>query len=104
MDFRKQKLKELKGIQQELSSQLELIKQNIQQLEKEIDEQNCPIMSRINEHRKNIIVGEQKRKRVKITRRKMVQQNEIKYPDYTIFYIFCIKYMIIFAIKIFFPH
>ena len=65
MDFKKQKLQELKGIQQELSIQLELIKQNIQQLEKEIDEQNCPIMSRINEHRQNIIVGEQKRKRVK---------------------------------------
>ena len=64
MDFRKQKLQELKGIQQELSNQLELIKQNIQQIEKEIDEQNCPIMSRINEHRQNIIVGEQKRRRV----------------------------------------
>ena len=37
MDFKKQKLQELKGIQQELSNQLELIKQNIQQLEKEID-------------------------------------------------------------------
>ncbi len=65
MDFKKQKLQELKGIQQELSNQLELIKQNIQQLEKEIDEQNCPIMSRINEHRQNIIVREQKMKRVK---------------------------------------
>ena len=64
MDFRKQKLQELKSIQQELSNQLELIKQNIQELEKEIDEQNCPIMSRINEHRKNIIVGDQKRRRV----------------------------------------
>jgi len=53
MDFKKQKLKELKGIQQELSNQLELIKQNIQQLEKKIDEQNCPIMSRINEHIQN---------------------------------------------------
>ncbi len=64
MDFRKQKLQELKSIQQELSNQLELIKQDIQQLEKEIDEQNCPIMSRINEHRKNIIVVDQKRRRV----------------------------------------
>ncbi len=64
MDFRKQKLQELKSIQQELSNQLELIKQDIQQLEKEIDEQNCPIMSRINEHRKNMVVGEQKRRRV----------------------------------------
>lgn len=53
MDFKKQKLRELKGIQQELSNQLELIKQNIQQLEKEIDERNCPIMSRINEHVQN---------------------------------------------------
>ena len=53
MDFKKQKLQELKGIQQELSSQLELIKQNIQQLEKEIDERNCPILSRINEHVQN---------------------------------------------------
>ena len=53
MDFRKQKLQELKSIQQELSNQLELIKQNIQQLEKEIDERNCPIMSRINEHVQN---------------------------------------------------
>ena len=64
MDFKKQKLQELKSIQQELSNQLELIKQDIQQLEKEIDEQNCPIMSRINEHRKNMIVGDQKRRRV----------------------------------------
>ena len=64
MDFKKQKLQELKSIQQELSNQLELIKQDIQQLEKEIDEQNCPIMSRINEHRKNMVVGEQKRRRV----------------------------------------
>jgi len=64
MDFRKQKLQELKSIQQELSNQLELIKQDIQQLEKEIDEQNCPIMSRINEHRKNMVVGDQKRQRV----------------------------------------
>ena len=64
MDFKKQKLQELKSIQQELSNQLELIKQNIQELEKEIDEQNCPIMSRMNEHRKNIIVGDQKRRRV----------------------------------------
>jgi hypothetical protein len=64
MDFRKQKLQELKSIQQELYNQLELIKQDIQQLEKEIDEQNCPIMSRINEHRKNIIVVDQKRRRV----------------------------------------
>ena len=64
MDFKKQKLLELKSIQQELSNQLELIKQDIQQLEKEIDEQNCPIMSRINEHRKNMVVGEQKRRRV----------------------------------------
>ena len=53
MDFKKQKLQELKGIQQELSNQLELIKQNIQQLEKEIDERNCPILSRINEHVQN---------------------------------------------------
>ncbi len=53
MDFRKQKLQELKSIQQELSNQLELIKQDIQQLEKEIDEQNCPILSRINEHVQN---------------------------------------------------
>ena len=53
MDFKKQKLQELKSIQQELSNQLELIKQDIQQLEKEIDEQNCPIMSRINEHVQN---------------------------------------------------
>lgn len=64
MDFRKQKLQELKSIQQELSNQLELIKQDIQQLEKEIDEQNCPIMSRINEHRKNMVVGDQRRQRV----------------------------------------
>ena len=64
MDFRKQKLQELKSIQQDLCSQLELIKQNIEQLEKEIDSQNCPIMSRINEHRQNMIVGEQKRRRV----------------------------------------
>ena len=64
MDFKKQKLQELKSIQQELSNQLELIKQNIQELEKEIDEQNCPIMSRMNEHRKNIIVVDQKRRRV----------------------------------------
>ncbi len=35
-----------------------------EQLEKEIDEQNCPIMSRINEHRQNIILSEQKRRRV----------------------------------------
>ena len=53
MDFKKQKLQELKGIQQELSNQLELIRQNIQQLEKEIDERNCPILSRINEHVQN---------------------------------------------------
>tara|TARA_B100000941_G_scaffold216333_1_gene159309 strand:+ start:471 stop:680 length:210 start_codon:yes stop_codon:yes gene_type:complete len=53
MDFKKQKLQELKSIQQELSNQLELIKQDIQQLEKEIDEQNCPILSRINEHVQN---------------------------------------------------
>jgi len=53
MDFKKQKLQELKSIQQELSNQLELIKQDIQQLEKEVDEQNCPIMSRINEHVQN---------------------------------------------------
>ena len=53
MDFKKQKLRELKGIQQELFNQLEFIKQNIQQLEKEIDEQNCPILSRINEHVQN---------------------------------------------------
>ena len=53
MDFKKQKLQELKGIQQELSNQLDLIKQNIQQLEKEIDERNCPILSRINEHVQN---------------------------------------------------
>ena len=53
MDFKKQKLQELKGIQQELSNQLELIKKNIQQLEKEIDERNCPILSRINEHVQN---------------------------------------------------
>jgi peptidoglycan hydrolase CwlO-like protein len=46
MDFRKQKLQELKSIQQDLCSQLELIKQNIEQLEKEIDNQNCPILSR----------------------------------------------------------
>jgi len=64
MDFKKQKLQELKSIQQELSNQLELIKQNIEQLEKEIDSQNCPIMSRMNEHRKNMIVGDQKRRRV----------------------------------------
>ena len=64
MDFKKQKLQELKSIQQELSNQLELIKQDIQQLEKEVDEQNCPIMSRMNEHRKNIIVVDQKRRRV----------------------------------------
>tara|TARA_B100001175_G_scaffold307711_1_gene307237 strand:+ start:642 stop:887 length:246 start_codon:yes stop_codon:yes gene_type:complete len=64
MDFKKQKLQELKSIQQELSNQLELIKQDIQQLEKEIDEQNCPIMSRINEHRKNMVVGGQKKRRV----------------------------------------
>ena len=64
MDFKKQKLQELKSIQQELSNQLELIKQDIQQLEKEIDEQNCPIMSRINEHRKNMVVGDQRRQRV----------------------------------------
>lgn len=64
MDFKKQKLQELKSIQQELSNQLELIKQDIQQLEKEIDEQNCPIMSRINEHRKNILVVDQKRRRL----------------------------------------
>ena len=56
MDFKKQKLQELKSIQQELSNQLELIKQDIQQLEKEIDEQNCPIMSRINEHVQNISI------------------------------------------------
>lgn len=53
MDFKKQKLQELKSIQQELSNQLDLIKQNIQQLEKEIDERNCPILSRINEHVQN---------------------------------------------------
>lgn len=53
MDFKKQKLQELKSIQQELSNQLELIKQDIQRLEKEIDEQNCPILSRINEHVQN---------------------------------------------------
>jgi SMC interacting uncharacterized protein involved in chromosome segregation len=53
MDFKKQKLQELKSIQQELSNQLELIKQDIQQLEKEVDERNCPIMSRINEHVQN---------------------------------------------------
>ena len=53
MDFKKQKLQELKSIQQELSNQLELIKQDIQRLEKEVDEQNCPIMSRINEHVQN---------------------------------------------------
>ena len=64
MDFKKQKLQELKSIRQDLSNQLELIKQNIEQLEKEIDSQNCPIMSRINEHRQNMIVGEQKRRRV----------------------------------------
>jgi prefoldin subunit 5 len=53
MDFKKQKLQELKSIQQELSNQLELIKQDIQRLEKEVDERNCPIMSRINEHVQN---------------------------------------------------
>ena len=58
MECKKIKLKELKSIQQDLSDQLELIKQSIQQLEKEIDEQNCPIASRINEHKKNIIVGD----------------------------------------------
>lgn len=53
MDFKKQKLLELKSIQKELSNQLELIKQDIQRLEKEVDERNCPIMSRINEHVQN---------------------------------------------------
>ncbi len=53
MDFKKQKLQELKSIQQELYNQLELIKQDIQRLEKEVDERNCPIMSRINEHVQN---------------------------------------------------
>ena len=53
MDFEKQKLLELKSIQKELSNQLELIKQDIQRLEKEVDERNCPIMSRINEHVQN---------------------------------------------------
>ena len=64
MDFKKQKLQELKSIQRDLSNQLELIKQNIEQLEKEIDSQNCPIMSRINEHKQNIIKENQKRRRV----------------------------------------
>ncbi len=68
MDFKKQKLQELKSIQQELSNQLELIKQDIQQLEKEIDEQNCPIMSRINEHVQNssIELNKPDLKRVKL--------------------------------------
>ena len=68
MDFKKQKLQELKGIQQELSNQLELIKQNIQQLEKEIDERNCPILSRINEHVQNstIELNKPDLKRVKL--------------------------------------
>ena len=45
MDFKKQKLQELKSIQQELSNQLELIKQDIQQLEKEVESQNCPVQN-----------------------------------------------------------
>lgn len=47
------KLADLKRLQVELQSQLDSIKINIQQLEKEVDEQNCPIMSRINEHVQN---------------------------------------------------
>ena len=50
MDKQKIKLADLKRLQVELQSQLDSIKRNIEQLEKEIDSQNCPILSRINEH------------------------------------------------------
>ena len=50
MDKQIIKLADLKRLQVELQSQLDSIKRNIEQLEKEIDSQNCPILSRINEH------------------------------------------------------
>lgn len=50
MDKQIIKLGDLKRLQVELQSKLDSIKRNIEQLEKEIDNQNCPILSRINEH------------------------------------------------------
>lgn len=50
MDKQIIKLADLKRLQVELQSQLDSIKRDIEQLEKEIDSQNCPILSRINEH------------------------------------------------------
>ena len=50
MDKQIIKLTDLKRLQVELQSQLYSIKRDIEQLEKEIDSQNCPILSRINEH------------------------------------------------------
>ena len=53
------KLADLKRLQVELQSQLDSIKRNIEQLEKEIDSQNCPILSRINEHLKTQKITQQ---------------------------------------------
>lgn len=50
MDKQIIKLADLKRLQVELQTQLGSIKRDIEQLEKEIDSQNCPILSRINEH------------------------------------------------------
>ena len=50
MDKQIAKLANLKRLQVDLQSQLDSIKRDIEQLEKEIDSQNCPILSRINEH------------------------------------------------------
>ena len=50
MDKQIAKLANLKRLQVNLQSQLDSIKRDIEQLEKEIDSQNCPILSRINEH------------------------------------------------------
>ena len=50
MDKQLIKLSDLKRLQVELQSKLDSIKKDIEQLEKEIDSQNCPILSRINEH------------------------------------------------------